>query len=192
MIEPDGDGGELQIAVASMALEEASALAEELGGLLYADERESWKHLPFRALVLVSTDDLDDVRAIADVGIYLVHRRVIKAGVAKVVGVFPLIRAPQLSHVQADTHWRDVHAKLALKHHAHMTHYSQLSVVESLEGPPLDGIALVGFASEADFRHRFYTGTESPAIIAEDTRKFADLANSPRRLVARAYSFQAE
>lgn len=189
MNEPFREDGVLQLAAAGTALEEASALAEQCGGTLYADERDNWGHLPFRSLVTVTTDDLEAVRAVGDIGVYLVYRRLIKPGVPKVVGLFPMVRAPQLSHADADGHWRDVHAPLALEHHAHMSHYSQLSVVATLEGLPLDGIALVGFASESDLRNRFYTGPDSPRVIAEDTRRFADHENSPRRLIARAYSF---
>ncbi len=184
--------GVLELAAASSELEEASVVAERLGGTLYADEREDWQKLPFRALVTAATDDAEALRSVADVGLYLIYRRLIKPGEPGVIGLFPILRAPGMSHQAADTHWRDVHGPLALKHHEHMTHYTQLSVVETLEGPALDGIALVGFASIEDFRHRFYTGPESPAIIAEDTSRFADLKRSPNRLIAREYRFGSD
>lgn len=183
--------GVLELAAASSTIEEASVVAEQLGGTLYADEREDWQKLPFRSLVTAATDDPALLRSVADVGLYLVYRRLIKPGDPDVLGLFPVIRAPGLSHAEADAHWRDTHAPLALEHHAHMTHYTQLSVVETLEGPAIDGFALVGFASVEDFRHRFYTGPESPRVIADDTAKFADLKQSPRRLIAREYRFAA-
>ena len=37
-----------------------------------------------------------------------------KAGSANIFGLFPMIANPALSHKQADTHWRDNHAPLAL------------------------------------------------------------------------------
>jgi|TARA_Y100000031_G_scaffold139535_1_gene166336 hypothetical protein len=179
----------MQLAAASNNLDAARALAEHMSGTLYCDEREQWQHLPFRALVTVATDDIDAVSRVGDVGAYTVFRRLVKAGTPETIALFPLIRRADLSHVHADAHWRDQHAPLALEHHAHMTHYTQLSVVANLSGLELDGFALCGFASVDDLRNRFYTSPESVNIIAEDVRQFADISRSPPRLIASEHRY---
>ena len=179
----------LQLAAATTDLNAARALGERLSGTLYTDEREAWQHLPFRALVTVTTDDIDAVQAVGDVGTYTVYRRLIKAGEAESIGMFPLVRRPDLTHAESDGHWRDQHAPLALEHHIHMTHYTQLAVVANISGLQLDGFALCGFASEDDLRNRFYTTDESVQVIADDIRRFADLKRSPRRLIVREQRF---
>jgi len=158
-------------------------LAREIAGELYIDERESWQHLPFRAL-LISSGDPERLREIADRGLYVAQRRIVKAGLPVVVGVFPLLHHPDKSHEEADAHWRDVHAPLALYHHQAMVHYSQLNVLESLAGEWIDGIALCGFATLDDFRQRFFSHADSERIINADVANFADTKRSPRRLVA--------
>ena len=129
------------IAAATTDLVAARSLAEEHKGTLYVDERPEWQHLPFRALLTVKAEDPSVVSAVGDVGVYRVEQRQIKSGEAQVFGLFPMIHAPDLSHEQADAHWRDVHGPLALEHHAFMTHYTQLSVVANLGGLALDGSA---------------------------------------------------
>ena len=183
------DNQSLELAAASTDIEAARELAERLGGTLYCDERESWQHLPFRALVTVSTDDLAPVSEVGDVGTYVVYRRLIKPGKPIMIGLFPMLANPEIGHAAADAHWRDVHGPLALEHHKYMTHYTQLSVVANLSGTPFDGFALCGFGSEEDLRNRFYSGPDSPAVIAADVKRFADVKNSPARLVAREYRF---
>jgi uncharacterized protein (TIGR02118 family) len=99
-----------------------------------------------------------------------------------VTAAFVMLRRPDLTHEQADTHWRDVHAPLALRHHPGMWHYHQISITETLAGPPYDGIALCAFASDQEMSERFFGGFEDQAIIAADVARFADTANSPRRV----------
>ncbi|MDZ7668842.1 MAG: EthD domain-containing protein [Gammaproteobacteria bacterium] len=172
----------LELAIATTDVTTAQALTRGLGGTLYADERQI-PDLPFHALATVITDDLETLAAIADVGLYLVYRRLLKSGLPAVVGLFPLIRRPSLTHREADDHWRDIHAPLALEHHGFMTHYTQLSVVHTFVGVPYDGFALCGFKTTEDLRQRFYSGPDSRPIIAADVENFADTARSPRRLV---------
>ena len=181
------DQGETQASHAAAAttdLQGARQLAATSGGTLYLDERPDWQHLPFRGLLVVGIEDAEAIRSIGDVGTYRLEQRVIKPGQAQVFGLFPMVRAPSLTHEQADAHWRDVHGPLALEHHGFMTHYLQLSVVEVLSGLPLDGFALCGFTSEADLRERFYSTEDGPAAIAADVARFSDLKRSPRRLIA--------
>ncbi len=174
----------LEIAGCSNDLEAARRAAESFGGTLYSDDREKWQHLPFRALVTATTDDLNLFDEFADVGVYLICRRLIKPGTPVSIGLFPMVRHPELTHQQSDAHWRDKHGPLALEHHAHMSHYSQLSVLQTLRGPEYDGFALCGFNSEDDLRNRFYTTQESVGIIAADVKKFANVKKSPARLIA--------
>lgn len=173
------------LAVTSNDIAAARALAERADGTLYVDERENWQGLPFRALLLLEPNEEKQLSEIDACGVYIVTQRVMKAGQSPVVGVFPLLAKPGLSAEAADSHWRDVHAPLALQHHAAMTSYHQLAVEACLSGERLDGIALCGFASVQDLRERFYTTPDSRAIIAEDVAKFADTERSPRRLIAR-------
>ncbi len=173
----------LELAIASTDVTAAQALARRLRGTLYADDRPI-PGLPFQALATLTTDDLESIVATADVGLYLVCRRLVKPGHAGIVGLFPLIRRPTLTHAEADAHWRDIHAPLALEHHGFMTHYTQLSVIHTFFGVPYDGFAICGFATAEDLRERFYSGPDSRPVIAADVETFADTARSPRRLVA--------
>lgn len=184
-----GDGV-LELAAATTNLEAARALVAEKGGTLYADGRDDWSHLPFRGLVTLTTDEPEALAAVGDVGTYVVYRRLKKPGEAAVLGLFPMVRAPSLTHERADAHWRDQHGPLALTHHGFMTHYTQLSVVGNLSGLPLDGFALCGFASEEDLRERFYSTEDGPAVIGADVAKFSDLKRSPRRLIVSEERFQ--
>ena len=174
----------LQLALTSNDPDRALAMARATGGSYYADPREPYDHLPFRALVTATTDDADRFATAADVGLYVVCRRTIKAGDAAAIGIFPLVHHPERTHTESDAHWRDKHAPLALVHHPHMTHYTQLSVVARLAGPDIDGFAFCGFASVADLRDRFYTEPASIKVIANDVASFADTKRSPRRLIA--------
>ena len=167
----------------------AVELARRLGGRAYVDERDDTARLPFAALVAGVTDNLADFEAVGDVGIYVGCRRVIKPGDAAVYGLFPLVHHPAKNHTDCDAHWRDVHAPLALEHHAHMTHYVQVSVVHRIAGAAIDGFALCGFANETDLRERFFTTDASRKVIADDIQNFADTNASPRRLVATPKSF---
>lgn len=178
----------LELAVASSDPAGARGLARALGGRLYVDERDS-EDLPFRALATVVTDDLEAAARVADFGLYLVGRRTMKEGTCAVASLSPMCRRPSLSHQQADAHWRDVHTPLALRHHAAMTSYTQLSVLHCFAGTALDGFALCAFASLEDLRERFFSEPDSRRIISEDIRKFADGRRSPRRLIVTEASF---
>jgi hypothetical protein len=173
-----------ELVVTSTNIDGCREMASEMSGELYIDDRVSWEHLPFRALLITSSEDPEPLMDLADRGLFVVERRIVKAGVPHIVGIFPLLHHPDRTHDQADAHWRDVHAPLALHHHEAMVHYSQLNVVECLAGDWVDGIALCGFATLEDFRERFYSHADSEQIINADVRKFADIKRSPRRLVA--------
>lgn len=159
-------------------------LQAQLQGTLYADEREDPSALPFAALVTGVSDDPATLASHADRGLYLVCERLIKPGQATLFGLFPMFAKAGLSHAQADAHWRDQHAPLALVHHAFMTEYRQLSVVATVSGTPYDGFALCGFNSLEDLRERFFSEPDSREVIGADIAKFADTRRSPRRLLA--------
>ncbi|MEM7220412.1 MAG: EthD domain-containing protein [Pseudomonadota bacterium] len=175
-----------EFAIASNEPQRLADFTRELGGVIYEDPRERWEHLPFRALASVTCDTREDLDAIADVGLYVVCRRAIKAGAAPWVGLFPMRHRSDRSHAQCDAHWRDKHGPLALEQHRFMSSYHQLSVVATLSGPTVDGFALCGFDSEADLRERFYSEPGGERIIAADVGQFADPRRSPRRLIAQA------
>ena len=173
---------EMEVAIATNDLGSIGDIAQRLGGHCYVDDREDAR-LPFRALVTGSTDDVDWLIDVGDVGSYLICRRTIKAGPWESIGLFPMVHHPDLNHRESDDHWRDRHAPLALVQHGVMTHYHQLSVVQTLNGAAYDGFALCGFASVTDLRERFFTEPGGAKIIAEDVGQFADTKRSPRRLV---------
>jgi len=181
---------QLQFAIASNHPDALRDATQAMAGTFYLDPREKWQHLPFRALATVVSDDYPELQDLADAGLYVVCRRTIKAGPADSIGMFPMVRHADLNHSQSDAHWRDKHAPLALEHHCHMTHYTQLSVVNTLSGPEFDGFALCGFASEDDLRNRFFTTPESVKIIHDDVRSFANPKASPPRLIVNQTEFQ--
>ncbi|MEM9620254.1 MAG: EthD domain-containing protein [Pseudomonadota bacterium] len=180
----------LEIAVTCSAPDAAERLGPVLRGIAYTDARPGASKLPFRSLVTGVTDNLPQLETDGDVGAYVICRRTIKPGAAQYYGLFPMLRHPEKSHETCDAHWRDVHGPLALEHHAHMTHYVQLSVVQTLRGPEIDGFALCGFATEDDLRNRFFTTPESVQIIADDIENFAHTKASPRRLIAQPSSYE--
>jgi hypothetical protein len=90
---------------------------------------------------------------------------------------------PRLTHRQADDHWRDTHAVLALASHHAMSDYTQLSAVATLSGRPLDGIALCAFSNKGDLSDRFFNDDAARAAVGQDVAQFADLQRSLRRVV---------
>jgi uncharacterized protein (TIGR02118 family) len=187
----------LELVAVGNDVAQARSVARSLRGTVYLDERADATDLPFRALVAAVTDDAWALFAAAGVGAYVVCRRVMKPRAAPgvgveaspgarlpgVIGLFPMVRHPGLTHREADRHWRDAHAPLALLHHAAMSHYTQLSVVHRLHGPQWDGFALCGFDSMEDLKERFFASPEGRIAIREDVARFADSERSPRRLL---------
>ncbi|MEM7080240.1 MAG: hypothetical protein AAF513_16590 [Pseudomonadota bacterium] len=180
---------ELKIALTLNDNSEAANVASHLGGALYSDEREDTSRLPFTALVTGVTDDVQQFADSAVEGVYVVAERIIKPGVAKVFSLSPMVGNPDLSHAQSDAHWRDTHAPLALKHHAYMTEYVQLSILHCIRGRALDGFALCGFETVEDLKTRFFSEPDSYEVIMDDIPKFADTAKSPRPLIATPHRF---
>jgi uncharacterized protein (TIGR02118 family) len=162
--------------------------ARATGGTAYvAGERE--RDPVFAALALGA--DRAALERVGDLGLYAVdvrrmrHQRrtwPVASASPGVTAAFVMVRRPDLSHEEADAHWRDVHAPLALRHHPGMWHYHQVSITDVLAGPAYDGIALCAFASQQEMSERFFGGPEDQAIISADVATFADTTNSPRRV----------
>lgn len=151
---------EMEVAIATNDLDSIDSIHARLNGHCYVDARDT-DRLPFRALVTGSTDDIDYLKSVGDVGSYLICRRTIKAGPWEAIGLFPMVHHPDLSHRQSDDHWRDRHAPLALIQHGVMTHYHQLSVVHTLSGTEYDGFALA-----VSLRSRTCANASSPNRVA--------------------------
>ena len=177
----------------------AREVAAHLGAVAYAVGEDAPPALPFRSLVRASTSDFDALAPAADLGCYVSYRRNMReesaervgAQVRGVVAVFGLHREPSLTHREADEHWRDIHAPLALRHHPGMCDYRQCSVVSVLRGPRYDGFALCKFASERDLKERFFDDARGREIILADIAKFADTDRSPRAVRCEHWDFTA-
>ncbi|MCP3911335.1 MAG: hypothetical protein GY713_10300 [Actinomycetia bacterium] len=180
----------LELVVAGNDPEAAVAVAQQVGGTAHIDDRADID-LAFHTLVRASTDDPDLLTPAAEVGAWVTFERVIRPRAAvpspdeAVVAVFPMVRHPALTHRQADDHWRDTHAPLALEHHPGMSHYTQLSVVHTIDGFTYDGFALCGFETLHDAKTRFFAGPDGQEVIRADVAEFADTLRSPRRLLTR-------
>jgi hypothetical protein len=64
-----------------------------------------------------------------------------------------------------------------------MWDYTQLSVVRTLNGPEIDGFALVSFDSLGSMKERFFGDDNDREVIYQDVASFAN-PKSPRRVVA--------
>ena len=167
---------------------EAQAVGRGLHARVYVNTEDDSGRRPYSALIRAVTDQPEALDRVADVGLYVAYSRVIKPAEAepaasRVVASFPLRHHPTLSHRQADDHWRDVHAPLALRSHSAMCDYTQLSIVATLAGLPLDGIALCAFPDRDQLRHRFFDDDDARSAVHADVASFADTQNSPRRVV---------
>jgi uncharacterized protein (TIGR02118 family) len=177
---------------------EAIAVARSIAGTALV-ARDHRREPAFRTLVI--GEDRDAILPVADTGLYRVHIRPVRhqrrswpageptPGVAAAVAV---LRRPDLTHDQADAHWRDCHAPLALRHHPGMRYYYQVSVDEVLGGRCYDGIALCGFESEQELAERLFGGPEDRAVILDDLAKFADTTAAPRMVRTTEWRFGDE
>lgn len=166
----------------------AAEVARELGGISYHHHPNEADDRPYSGLVRVVTDRIEPLASVADVGLYTVAARTIKAPTGppaadRVVASFGLVHHPDLTHARSDAHWRDVHGPLALRCHAAMCDYTQLSIVAVHHGLELDGIALCAFDSRQDLRERFFNDDAARADIMADVASFADTRRSPKRVV---------
>lgn len=175
----------------------ARRIAASHSGTLYIDEREDIAKLPFAALVCLHTDQLETLIEQADIGVYLVSRRVIKSCPQKYQGeqdgllsIHTLVSHPKLGHRKSDDYWREKHAPLALQIHETMTYYHQLSILHCFKGPTWDGFAMLGFASIDDLQKKYFNSDKGKAAILKDVESFADTKKSPsRRLIAKCWRY---
>lgn len=177
----------------------AVEVARLIGGVALVDVDNDGRDRPFDTLVI--GDRRVAVGQAADVGLYRVSVRPMRyqgrswpaeTVTPGVTAVFAMVRRPDLTHEQADAHWREIHAPLALRHHPGMWHYLQVSIDEVVAGPAYDGIALCGFPSEQELRERFFGGPADRDIISADVGLFADAARSPRRVRMAEWRFGDE
>lgn len=180
----------LEFVVIGDDAEAARRVCEAVGGQAFVDDRRDTKGLPFRTFVRAVTDRPALLEAAASVGTYVVCVRPqkVRSGApppTAVIQVNAMVANPEIGELAADTHWRDMHAPLALTHHIGMTQYTQLSVVHRIHGPDYNGFALCEFDTMEDLREKFFDGPEGERAIYADIAKFADRERSPRRLLAR-------
>ncbi|MEM9563474.1 MAG: EthD family reductase [Actinomycetota bacterium] len=178
----------LELVALTSDAEAGRQLADDLGGTSYRNHDGEHDRRPYSGMVRVATDRIEPLRAVADVGLFTAFARLVKAPEGapspdRVVCSFGLVANPDLGHGAADDHWRDRHGPLALRSHSAMCDYTQLSIVAVHHGLALDGIALCAFDSRQDARERFYDDDDARAAIEADVAQFADLRNSPRRVV---------
>lgn len=164
------------------------AVAETHDGMAYVHHAGERDTRPYSAMVRVATDGVESVRAVSDVGLYVCFSRVIKAPVTeptseRSIATFGLVRNPAMTHRECDDHWRDHHGPLALQMHLAMCDYSQLSVIDTLHGQPLDGIAMCAFSTRQDLSTKFFNDDDAKAAIIADVAKFSDAKASPPRVV---------
>lgn len=144
--------------------------------------------IPYRSMFAVATDDLDGAVAAADVALHLVFRRVIKpagdhAPPGRVIASFGMVRHHELTHTESDSHWRDRHGPLALESHTAMCDYEQLSILTTLHGTPLDGVAMCAFPDRSTLSSDFFNDDLAKAAIIADVASFADTRASLPRVV---------
>lgn len=162
--------------------------ARNLGGLAYANHPSEKDGRPYSAMLRVATDDIEAVRQVSDVALHVAYPRTIKAldGNApegRCIATFGMLRNESLSHRESDAHWRDNHGPLALACHSAMCDYTQLSIVDTIVGQELDGIAMCAFSTREDLSTRFFNDDAAKAQIIADVAKFARPKGSPARVV---------
>lgn len=162
-------------------------LAQRFGGVAYQNHPGESDKRPYSGMFRVTTDNIEAVREVADVALHVCFPRVIKPLVTdppeRVIAAFGMVRNPQMTHRESDDHWRDNHGPLALRSHTAMSDYEQLSIVSTLSGKPLDGVALCAFSTREDLSTRFFNDDAAKADIEADVATFANPMGSPRRVV---------
>lgn len=163
-------------------------VAARLGGRAWVAHETQKPGGPYRAAFEVVTDDIEAATGAADVSLHVRFLRVIKpatepASPDRVIAAFGMVRHPELSHRESDDHWRDVHGPVALRCHLAMSDYEQLSVVATLHGPPIDGLAMCAFPSREILSERFFNDEQAKADVTADVARFADTRRSLPRVV---------
>lgn len=94
-------------------------------------------------------------------------------------------RNPAMTHAAFAEHWTRNHAPLARRRHVGLHDYHQYVVAETLtaDTPEIDGIAVLGFQTRADFDERFFDSDEGRAEIMADVARFMDRPGRETTLV---------
>ena len=111
---------------------------------------------------------------------------VIEAVSAPAVTMVSLMRrSPALTRDEFVAHWLDRHAPLAKRRHVGLVDYRQWVVTETVSTatPAIDGVAVLGFASRADFETKFFDSDEGRAEIMADVARFMDRPGPETTLV---------
>ena len=82
-----------------------------------------------------------------------------------------------LSAAGWQAHYRD-HAKLVPRVHASAWKYRQNVIERAPEGFPYDAVSELWWERPSDLIERFYASDEAERLVAEDTRKFIDIASA--------------
>ena len=123
-----------------------------------------------------------------------VTEHVPKVGTECAVAMVSLMRCrPGLSHAEFADHWTQRHAPLALRRHAGLEDYRQHVVDETLtaDTPEIDGVAVLGFVTRAEFDDRFFDSDAGRAEIMEDVARFMDRPGPETTLVGPVASTRA-
>jgi hypothetical protein len=95
------------------------------------------------------------------------------------------VRAPQLSHAEFDSHWRDHHAPLIISTTRDSAGTGNSSSrARSPRAAPIDGVALLHFPSHDAFAQRFYDSDAGRDALLADTRRFLDLPRCEAALMS--------
>ncbi|MGZ6887997.1 MAG: EthD domain-containing protein [Acidimicrobiia bacterium] len=155
-----------------------------------ADQGPYARGNPFAWFVVDPTDALDVAAVGAPVWAWTVEEHVPRAGSAAcaLAMVSLMRRNPALMPAEFAAHWRTRHAPLALRRHEGLADYHQYVVTGTLTpaAPAIDGVALLGFRTRADFETRFFDSDEGRAEIMEDVARFMDRPGPETTLVGPA------
>lgn len=144
-------------------------------------DRPYTRGTPFDALVIVP----DGVQPVDPSGLgdrvyaWTVEEHVPRAGdpaACAVTMVSLMRRRPGSTPAGFAEHWTTRHAPLALRRHVGLADYHQYVVRDTLtaDTPEIDGVAVLGFLTRADFDTRFFDSDEGRAEIMEDVVRFMD------------------
>jgi uncharacterized protein (TIGR02118 family) len=155
-----------------------------------ADQGPYARGTPFGVFV-VGGSDLDPGTLVGDaVWAWTVDEHVPRSGPSDcaVAMVSLMRRRPGTTPTAFATHWTQRHGPLALRRHVGLADYHQFVVRECLTpaAAEIDGVALLGFATRADFETRFFDSDEGRAEIMADVGRFMDRPGPETTLVGPA------
>jgi uncharacterized protein (TIGR02118 family) len=154
-----------------------------------ADQGPYARGNPFDAFVVVPDGVNVDLPAFGDdVIAWTVDEHVPRAGdpgSCAVAMVSLMRRRPGATPAEFAEHWTTRHAPLALRRHVGLADYHQYVVRETLTpaAPEIDGVAVLGFLTRADFDTRFFDSDEGRAEIMADVARFMDRPGPETTLV---------